>query len=197
MEMAVLNEENALWRLVIKEFYRVDGGFNSPANTHGVGGVWCDILKAVKRIKSIDVSFNRSFTRSLSYGSNTLFWKDVWGENGERLMDKFPKLFALETDKDCRVSDRLRLENNVWGGNWAWRSPPRDTSFDDLNSLLSLISSSGGTRKLYLALSYNNEDEWVWDYETSGTFKVKTLSRRLQDLILIDHPLGAHYVWNS
>nr|GEW25871.1 hypothetical protein [Tanacetum cinerariifolium]GEW79657.1 hypothetical protein [Tanacetum cinerariifolium] len=82
-----------------------------------------------------------------------------------------------------------RLKNNVWGGNWAWRSPPRDTSFDDLNSLLSLISS--------LAVSYNNEDEWVWDYETSGTFKVKTLSRRLQDLILIDHPLGAHHVWNS
>nr|GEX72798.1 putative ribonuclease H protein At1g65750 family [Tanacetum cinerariifolium] len=104
--------ENAFWRLVIKEFYEVDGGFNSPANTHGVEGVWCNILKVVKRIESIDVSFNRSFTRSLSDGSNTIFWKDVWGENREHLMDKFPRLFAFETDKDCRVSDRLRLENN-------------------------------------------------------------------------------------
>nr|GEX07440.1 hypothetical protein [Tanacetum cinerariifolium] len=138
---------------------RVDGGFNSPANTHGVGSVWCDILKAVKRIESIDVSFNRSFSLSILWFQHS-FLERCLGENEERLM--------------------------------AWRSPPRDTSFDDLNSLLSLISSLASS----LALSYNNEDEWVWDYET-GTFKVKTLSRRLQDLILIDHPLGVHHVWNS
>lgn len=184
-----LNEENALWHLVIKDFYRVDGGSNSPASTHGLGGGWCDILKAVKSIESIDDSFNHSFTRPLSDGSNTLFWKDVWGENGVRHMDKFPRLFALETNKDCIVCDRWRLENNVWGGKWAWRSPPRGRLCDDLASLLSLIGS--------LTLSANNDDKWLWTHDASGIFKVKTLSRRLQDLTRIDHSLGSHHVWNS
>ncbi|GKD24025.1 RNA-directed DNA polymerase, eukaryota, reverse transcriptase zinc-binding domain protein, partial [Tanacetum coccineum] len=106
-----LTEDKALWNLVIKEFYGADG--------------------------DIDTSFKDSFVWKVLNGSNTLFWKDPWCRNGMRLMDSYPRLFALETYKDCKISDRWKSMNNVWGGNWSWRFPPRGSAMDNLASLTS------------------------------------------------------------
>ncbi|GKC32595.1 reverse transcriptase domain, reverse transcriptase zinc-binding domain protein [Tanacetum coccineum] len=56
-----LTKENALWRKVIKAFYGVDGGFNLHPSLIGGRGVWCDIIKSILYIESIDPSFNDSF----------------------------------------------------------------------------------------------------------------------------------------
>ncbi|GJT25677.1 hypothetical protein Tco_0895614 [Tanacetum coccineum] len=56
-----LTEEKALWNIVIKEFYGGGGGFNSPSNQIGSGGIWSKIIKAVKCIEDIDTSFKDSF----------------------------------------------------------------------------------------------------------------------------------------
>ncbi|GKA49600.1 hypothetical protein Tco_0742673 [Tanacetum coccineum] len=73
-----LTEENALWRIVIKDFYGVDGGFGSSVNSNASGGISQDIIKAVKLIENIDISFKYSFTRKISSGADTMFWKDSW-----------------------------------------------------------------------------------------------------------------------
>ena len=100
------------------------GGFGSLPNSCHVGGIWHDIIKATYSIGNIDSSFNSSFIFKVSNGSNTLFWHDHWCGDGARLMDSFPRLYALENVKDCKVMDRWCFANDVWGGNWSWCIPP-------------------------------------------------------------------------
>ncbi|GJY11202.1 RNA-directed DNA polymerase, eukaryota, reverse transcriptase zinc-binding domain protein [Tanacetum coccineum] len=40
-------------------------------------------------------------------------------------------------------------------------------------------------------------DEWKWLKDILGSFKVCTLSRRIQNLLLADHSVGNHHLWNS
>nr|GEU80135.1 RNA-directed DNA polymerase, eukaryota, reverse transcriptase zinc-binding domain protein [Tanacetum cinerariifolium] len=99
-------EENGIWWIVIKDFNGADGGLGSSVNSNASGGIWQDILKAVKLIENIDISFKYSFTCKISSGTDTMFWKGSWCGDDTRLMDKFPRLYALESDKDCMVRDR-------------------------------------------------------------------------------------------
>ncbi|GKA71619.1 hypothetical protein Tco_0777758 [Tanacetum coccineum] len=48
-----LRGHDALWRLVIREFYGEDGGFCATSNSSIFGGVWGDIIKASASIESI------------------------------------------------------------------------------------------------------------------------------------------------
>ncbi|GJV63562.1 RNA-directed DNA polymerase, eukaryota, reverse transcriptase zinc-binding domain protein [Tanacetum coccineum] len=184
-----LTEENALWRIVIKDFYGVDGGFGSSVNSNATGGIWQDIIKDVKLIENIDISFKYSFTRKISSGADTMFWKDSWCGDGTRLMDKFPRLYALESNKDCMVRDRWCSVNGVRGGRWSWHFAPRRRANDDLSSLVSLIGN--------LSLSEEGLDKWIWSKDPSGQFKVSSLSKSIQILSLSNHALGDHFWWNS
>lgn len=183
-----LTEKNALWRQVISEFYGNDGGFGFLPNSCHVGGIWHDIIKATYSIGIIDSSFNSSFIFKVSNGSNTLFWHDHWCGDGARLMDSFPRLYALENIKDCKVMDRWCFANDVWGGNWSWRIPPRGRAIDDLSSLISLIGN--------LSLDSNEPDKWSWTGDASGKFKVNTLVKSIQNLSLGASAIGYHHFWN-
>ncbi|GJW80372.1 RNA-directed DNA polymerase, eukaryota [Tanacetum coccineum] len=103
----------------IRYFYGNEGGFGSNPTPSGCGGVWCDILKATKSIEEIIPSFKSSFVLS-NGGFNVSFWDDPWWCGiGSRLKDIFPRLYALKLDKSCKVSDRWKLLNDVWGENWS------------------------------------------------------------------------------
>nr|GEU68791.1 RNA-directed DNA polymerase, eukaryota, reverse transcriptase zinc-binding domain protein [Tanacetum cinerariifolium] len=88
-EISFLIEENALWKIVIREFYGVNGGFGYSMNFNASGGIWQDIIKAVKLIENIDTSVKYFFTRKISSGADMMFWKDSWCGDGTCLMDKF------------------------------------------------------------------------------------------------------------
>ncbi|GJU28730.1 putative RNA-directed DNA polymerase [Tanacetum coccineum] len=184
-----LVEKNALWRMVIKDFYGIDGGFGTPYNSFGSGGIWCDIIKVVADISLMDPSFNTSFALKVSNGSVTSFWADPWCPNGLVLKDTFPRLFALETQKDCKVADRWKFTNGHWGGNWSWRLPPRGRAIDDLSTLEGLISS--------VVLESDCEDKWVWKCDASGNLKVKSLSNSIQNLLLANDIIDKHCLWIS
>ncbi|GKD38645.1 hypothetical protein Tco_1258852 [Tanacetum coccineum] len=115
-----LIEKEALWRTVIKEFYEECGGFGSLAGSRGPNGIWCDIIKVVEDIEKIDPSFKRSSHIKVSNGANVSFWKDTWRENGTRLIDLFPRLYALDPFQDCKIVDRWHLADGSWCGKWDW-----------------------------------------------------------------------------
>ncbi|GKB47887.1 retrotransposon protein, putative, ty1-copia subclass [Tanacetum coccineum] len=148
-----------------------------------------DILKATSDIERIDPAFKTSFNLKVSNGSNILFWKDPWCNGGTRLMDNFPRLFALESSQDCMVSDRWCFENGNCVGRWSWRYHPRGRAINNLSSLLNMIGN--------LSLSPDGTDKWSWAYEASGLFKVKTLSDSIQNLQLVDCSLGKNHSCNS
>nr|GEU51453.1 RNA-directed DNA polymerase, eukaryota [Tanacetum cinerariifolium] len=150
-----LSEEHALWRMVIKEFYGADGGFNSPPNSLGCCRVWLDVIKAINHIDGFGFNFKNSFKRVIGDGSTVDFWNDPWCNIGIKLRDLFPwlfpQLYALDSNPDCKVSDRWWLVDNRWDGNWLWRVPPGGRALDDLDSLFSLIR--------YLVLSPDMSDK--------------------------------------
>ncbi|GJT86659.1 RNA-directed DNA polymerase, eukaryota [Tanacetum coccineum] len=79
--------------------------------------------------------------------------KDGWCLDGMRLMDIFPRIFALDSFQDCKISDRWGLVNVNWSGMWSRRIPPRGWALDDLDSLISVIGNLSFTK---------GSDKWVW-----------------------------------
>nr|GEW73482.1 retrovirus-related Pol polyprotein from transposon TNT 1-94 [Tanacetum cinerariifolium] len=110
-----LTKKDALYRMVVKCFYGDDGGFGSPSGSRGMNEVWCDILKVISYIKDCVPSFKNSFVLNVANGSNISLLKDAWCGDRSKLMDIFPRLFALDSNKDCSVSDRWKLGNRAWG----------------------------------------------------------------------------------
>ncbi|GJX56792.1 putative RNA-directed DNA polymerase, eukaryota, reverse transcriptase zinc-binding domain protein [Tanacetum coccineum] len=178
-------EKNALWCQVIKDFYGADRGLSSPSNSCGICGTWCDILKAIENIEVVDNSFKNPFVLKVSSESNSLFWKDPWCGNGHRLMDIYPRLFALDVRKDCKINERWSLTSGVWGGNWSWRIPPRGRALGDLSSLISRIGD--------LHLPSNGCDKWTWSGDESGSFKVRNLVKSIESQLLSGYVIGKHH----
>ncbi|GJT68148.1 RNA-directed DNA polymerase, eukaryota, reverse transcriptase zinc-binding domain protein [Tanacetum coccineum] len=162
-----LSEEEALWRMVIKDFYGDEGGFNSDPKSLGSSDIWTEIIKVVNIINS----------------------NDEWCEDGRKLADAFPRLYALESFKDCRISDRWHMVNDSGVGNRSWIRPLRGRANDDLASLVSHIGR--------LHLNADGADKWVWSLDTSGSFKVSTLTKRIHNIRLAEFIIGDHHLWNS
>ena len=99
-------------------------------------------------------------------------------------MDAFPRLFALESFQDCKVSDRWGLVNGSWNGTWDWQIHLRGRAIDDLASLLSRLNN--------FSLS-SGEDKWVWNRDASRNFRVCKLSDSIQVKLLVDCHLGKHH----
>nr|GEV05427.1 RNA-directed DNA polymerase, eukaryota [Tanacetum cinerariifolium] len=112
---------------------------------------------------------------------------DGWSVVIDRLRDRLFawKAKALSIGRALRLFSQ-RLVNGSWVGNWDWRAPPRGRSLDDLSSILFRI---GG-----VYLDGNEDDKWTWDRDISGSFKVRTLTCRLQDLLLANHSIGPHHM---
>ncbi|GJT57588.1 hypothetical protein Tco_0992642 [Tanacetum coccineum] len=148
------------------ELYGFIGGFGSPCNSFGVGDTWCDIIKVVSYIGKIDNSFNVSFTLKVYNDLDVMFWSDPWCENGIRLMDMFPRLYALENNKECKVVERWILSNDILGGNWSWRLDYHGRDTDDLSTMVDLIGD--------IALSSNWD---LVDVERVGFVSITIQSR--------------------
>ncbi|GJS54932.1 hypothetical protein Tco_0628294 [Tanacetum coccineum] len=99
------------------------------------------------------------------------------------------RLFALDSSQDCSVSDRWQMVDGLWMGNWNWRIQPRGRSLGDLDSLISLLGN--------MSLSPVGVDIWQWNFESYGKFKVSTLSKSIQNLVLADDVIGLTHNWND
>ncbi|GKC68538.1 hypothetical protein Tco_1101136, partial [Tanacetum coccineum] len=115
----------------------------APSNSSIFGGVWGDIIKASTNIESIVPAYKNSFSIKISNGSNVSFWKDIWCKDRVRLMDVFPRLFALDSSQDCSVSDRWKLVDGLWMGNWNWRFQPRGRSLGETCPYLLMVLIHG------------------------------------------------------
>ncbi|PWA95854.1 Arginine repressor C-terminal-like domain-containing protein [Artemisia annua] len=145
-----LTEKEALWRMVIQKFYGDSGGFGSLTDFPGPNGIWCDIIKAMEDIEIIDPTFKQSFHIKVSNGANVSFWKDTWCENGIRLMDLFPRLYALDSFQDCKLIDRWHLVDGscAFDPNPKFGSKTKETlTTDDGNFTLNCVLTKSFLKK--------------------------------------------------
>ncbi|GKB00833.1 hypothetical protein Tco_0828877 [Tanacetum coccineum] len=129
-------------------------------------------------------SSDGGFGLSILANSESGVWLDVV-KACKYIEDKFPRLFALEIYEDCKVKDHGQVANNVSIGNWLWRIPPRGRALGDLNTLSSKLGN--------VKFSSYGSDKWSWSYDSSESFKVKILSKVLENNLLGDISLGLHY----
>ncbi|GJS44955.1 RNA-directed DNA polymerase, eukaryota [Tanacetum coccineum] len=117
-------------------------------------------------------------------GNSSTFqaWDDtiVWiGDTQLRVM--FPRIYALEINKDCTVADKLQfsvtssLRRSVRGG-------------VESSQLALLQTYIEGT------LLSNMEDRWVWDLNGEGVFRVKDVRILLDECFLPKAPTATRWV---
>ncbi|GJX02447.1 putative RNA-directed DNA polymerase [Tanacetum coccineum] len=99
-------DKEALWYHTLHSIHGPSGGDFLKYTSIATKGSWYDILKACHDVNSLNIPIPSFFTRSIGEGVSVKFWDEVW-LGTFKLADVYPRLYALESMKDCNVSDRL------------------------------------------------------------------------------------------
>ncbi|GJS08541.1 hypothetical protein Tco_0365337 [Tanacetum coccineum] len=129
----------------------------------GTLGEWENIYTRGRAIRNVLLICLTSPIAKLTLSPDPLINGQFRDPYGSRLMDLFPRLYALDSFQDCTISDRWCAVDDVWGGNSEWRYTPRGRAISDVTDMLSLIGN--------LSLSPDGVDKWTWSQDNSGIFK--------------------------
>lgn len=119
--------------------------------------------------------------KKISDGVLTQFWKDIW-VGDTKLMDRFPRLYALEVNKDCVINGKCQ------DGNWEWfwiRQINSEHTTDQLVVLCGLLEN--------VTIDDDN-DSWSWDLDVEGRFTVKSARIHIDEVIT--HLVNIPTRWN-
>ncbi|KAJ9561194.1 hypothetical protein OSB04_006354 [Centaurea solstitialis] len=163
-------EAGAVWKDVISEFYGADGGFQSNSIATAKS-TWASIVNNSSSLILSGQNFLSSFKKSIAKDSDSLFWKDETVGGGVKLKDVFPRLYALESDKNARFKDRWKFTNDSWSGSWNWRTNLRGRSVGALIDLESRLTN--------MQIRVTGSDKWSWSWDEKGEFFVKHMVKLL------------------
>nr|GEZ77055.1 RNA-directed DNA polymerase, eukaryota, reverse transcriptase zinc-binding domain protein [Tanacetum cinerariifolium] len=100
----MISNPNSLWVKVIKSLYGQAGGFD--LNVSSSKGIWSKIVGSSNFLHSNEIIPNDYIRYRIGCGSSTRFWKDLWIGNF-LLYIQYNRLFRLDNEKDCFISDRF------------------------------------------------------------------------------------------
>ncbi|GJW23898.1 hypothetical protein Tco_0037709 [Tanacetum coccineum] len=103
-------------------------------------------------------------------------------------MEVFPRLYMLETNKECKVSDRWCLENVEWRGDWAWWSNPRGREAVDLVTMIRLVDN--------LVLFPDSRDRRFWVLRPPRKFLIKDLFCLVESKSIGLGQTNQDFIWN-
>ncbi|GJV84834.1 hypothetical protein Tco_1524732 [Tanacetum coccineum] len=109
--------DHSLWCQVINALY---GSKVDSHQTH-YSSNWCSILREVHKLKDKGFDFWYHIKKRIGNGADTSFWYDCWFGDIPFCV-KYPRLFALELDKQVSVESKLlssmesSFRRNVRGG---------------------------------------------------------------------------------
>nr|GEW52619.1 RNA-directed DNA polymerase, eukaryota, reverse transcriptase zinc-binding domain protein [Tanacetum cinerariifolium] len=147
--------DDSLWCQVVRAMY---GDMIESHPTH-ISSIWCSILRELHVLKGKGFDFWSHCKKRIENGSDTRFWLDCWTGDSPFYIH-FPRLFALELDKNISVANKMLSETNH-----SFRRPIRDgherNQMNDLQVLLDMVSLS------------QSRDRWLCDLTGNGDFRVK------------------------
>ncbi|XP_071728190.1 uncharacterized protein [Rutidosis leptorrhynchoides] len=78
-------------------------------------GTWPTIVNLFSKLKRMGHIPDDVLRTKIGNGINTKFWLDNWRGYGS-LKQKFPRLFHIESHKECVIADRIGQNGKIW--NW-------------------------------------------------------------------------------
>ncbi|GJY88561.1 hypothetical protein Tco_0503189 [Tanacetum coccineum] len=102
-----------VWRFILAEkslwcrFIKAMHGNSLLKLSHFLGSTWNVIMREVFLLKERGIDLISHCRIRLGDGLRTQFWNDVWVGDSQ-LRHLFPRLFALETNKDCSVASKIQ-----------------------------------------------------------------------------------------
>ncbi|GJT66700.1 hypothetical protein Tco_1018180 [Tanacetum coccineum] len=110
----MISYANALWVKVVKAFHGQDGGFGPNENYSN--GIWSKIVGSSNYLHSNAILPSDLIRFQVGCGTSIRFWKYLWIGNSPLYL-RYNRLFRLEQDKDCFISDHFK--DNQWAWNWS------------------------------------------------------------------------------
>ncbi|GKB53223.1 RNA-directed DNA polymerase, eukaryota [Tanacetum coccineum] len=139
-----------------------------------------DRVKEVKALNDKGINLVSHCKIRVGNGLRTSFWNDFWiGDNQLKL--SFPRLFALEVNKDCSVADKLNAPFTA-SFRRQTRGGPEAQQLEQLTNLLDSVSLS------------NMEDRCFWDLNGEGVFQVKDVRSVLDETFLPKENIPTRWV---
>ncbi|GJR63333.1 RNA-directed DNA polymerase, eukaryota [Tanacetum coccineum] len=164
-----ISQDGSLWFRVIQAVY----GPSIVSHPVNLSSNWCSIVRELHLLTDKGFDFLSHCKKRIGDGNRTRFWVDKW-IGDKPLQDHFPRLFALELDKEVLVVDKMKVVVTH-----SFRRPVRAGSehqqMVELNSLMESVSLS------------QSHDRWICDLAGDGEFRVKEVRNSLDNLFLPSH----------
>ncbi|GJS61833.1 RNA-directed DNA polymerase, eukaryota, reverse transcriptase zinc-binding domain protein [Tanacetum coccineum] len=133
--------------------------------------LWLDIIKALSSLKTKGIDLLGFAKKKVGNGEKTLFWDDLWiGE--DVLKSQFPRLFALELQKDISVAKKMSHSSLAFFFRRMPRGGVEEEQFNNLNSCTSAF------------ILPQIEDRWVWSLSSTGDFSGNSARSFIDDKLL-------------
>ncbi|XP_021984670.1 uncharacterized protein LOC110880455 [Helianthus annuus] len=168
------NETLHLWTKVIMAIHGKIRNYNVIPMKNSITGVWKNIVQLGKgsNFKLSDVE--KRLEVKIGCGDKTLFWLDKWAGDFS-LQDRFPSLFALQTNKHNLVQHMYSIKNGViswkWGGDTSVIQSEAEDTWEQCKSLLQNVEFNKKT------------DRWLWKQEENKEeFSVGNLRSELDGI---------------
>nr|GEX58610.1 RNA-directed DNA polymerase, eukaryota [Tanacetum cinerariifolium] len=100
-----ISQDGSLWSCVIRAIY----GPKIDAHKTHTSSNWCAIVGELYSLKDKGFDFWSHCKKRIGNGLDTSFWYDCWIDDSA-LHIKFPRLFALELDKDISVAGKMNSQ---------------------------------------------------------------------------------------
>ncbi|GKD50301.1 hypothetical protein Tco_1279277 [Tanacetum coccineum] len=129
-----ISGDGSLWCKVIQAIY----GSKFDLHVTDQPSIWCSILREVKSLKDSGFDFSSHCKKRIGDGSCTSFWYDIWLADAP-LCVQFPRLFALELDKEIVVANKMGASSVSASFRRDVRDGADRQQWDDLSSIMNSV----------------------------------------------------------
>ncbi|GJR24575.1 hybrid signal transduction histidine kinase M [Tanacetum coccineum] len=163
-------QDTSLYAKVIKGIHGEDGKIGK-AVSNLYSSTWLDIVKEIDSLNQQCMNFVGYIHKKMGNGLYTYFWDDIWkGDIALKIL--YPRIYALETNKNISVASNLG-QNNL--GLSLRRIPRGGVEQSQLEALREFSDNT---------VLVDSMDRWSWSLEGSGNFSVASVRREIDKKLL-------------
>ncbi|KAJ9556808.1 hypothetical protein OSB04_011422 [Centaurea solstitialis] len=179
-------EGNSTWKAVIVSIHGDSGQLGEEKMNLRWKGTWGKIATLQCDLNSCNNHLNSLFTRHFENGANIRFWTDIW-DGSKSLAERFPRIAALDVDRNCTIADRISSSENGVQFNGRWIRPIRE------GREKSEVAEIGNLCRKLPVLDVG--EGWVWGLTADGSFSSASLREAIDDMSF--HRCGPLVNWNN